>query len=56
LRDLLAHDLRGATSDLFHFDGDRCDRVVANVMTRLSEAREQGGTPRDLTTHEPPEE
>jgi RNA polymerase sigma-70 factor (ECF subfamily) len=49
LREALAHDLLDVTGDLFRFESERCDRVVASVMTRLSEAREQGGSPLHLT-------
>jgi RNA polymerase sigma-70 factor (ECF subfamily) len=45
LREALAHDLMDVSGDLFRFDGDRCDRVVSNVITRVSEAREQRGGP-----------
>jgi putative membrane protein len=48
LRALLAHDLQDVTGDLFRFEGEQCDRVVADVMTRLSGAREQRGGPMHL--------
>jgi putative membrane protein len=48
LRELLAHDLQDVTGDLFRFEGEQCDRVVADVMTRLSGAREQRGGPMHL--------
>ena len=35
LRQALAQDLDSATADLFSFDGDRCDRIVAAVLARL---------------------
>lgn len=35
LREGLSQDLDLATSDAFSFDGARCDRVVAGVLTRL---------------------
>ena len=34
LRESLARELDMATGDLFHFGGDRCDRVVAGVLAR----------------------
>jgi RNA polymerase sigma-70 factor (ECF subfamily) len=37
LREALARDLDRATSDVFGFAGARCDRIVANVLSRLSE-------------------
>jgi RNA polymerase sigma-70 factor (ECF subfamily) len=37
LREALARDLDRATSDVFGFAGARCDRIVANVLARLSE-------------------
>ncbi len=35
LREALAHDMDGATVDVFGFAGERCDRVVAGVLARL---------------------
>jgi len=35
LREGLARDFDGATSDVFGFAGERCDRIVANVLARL---------------------
>jgi len=35
LRESLAKDIDGATVDAFGFAGDRCDRIVANVLARL---------------------
>ena len=32
LREKLARDMDRATGDVFGFDGDRCDRVVARVL------------------------
>jgi hypothetical protein len=34
LRASLAADLDAATSDVFGFAGDRCDRIVASVLSR----------------------
>lgn len=34
LREWLARELDMATGDLFHFGGERCDRVVAGVLAR----------------------
>jgi len=34
LRESLARDLDMATPDVFHFGGERCDRVVAGVLAR----------------------
>src|SRR5436190_21484146 len=36
LRAALAHDIDVATGDVFAFAGARCDRIVANVLARLS--------------------
>lgn len=38
LRKLLTHDLDLSTHDMFEFDGDNCDRVVANVLQRVQRA------------------
>lgn len=35
LRAALAQDLDQATTDIFRFDGARCDRIVAHVLDRL---------------------
>ena len=35
LRDALAHDVDVAAADVFSFAGERCDRIVANVLERL---------------------
>jgi RNA polymerase sigma-70 factor (ECF subfamily) len=40
LREALARELDFALEDAFGFDGERCNRIVANVMRRL---RERGG-------------
>jgi RNA polymerase sigma-70 factor (ECF subfamily) len=37
LREALARDLDLATSDVFGFAGERCDRIVAAVLARVSE-------------------
>jgi RNA polymerase sigma-70 factor (ECF subfamily) len=37
LREALARDLDVATSDVFGFAGERCDRIVAAVLARVSE-------------------
>ena len=36
LRESLARDVDRAYGDAFGFAGERCDRIVANVMARLS--------------------
>lgn len=38
LREALASDLDHAERDVFSFDGERCDRIVAHVMARLAGA------------------
>jgi len=35
LREALARDLDAATTDVFGFAGERCDRIVAGVLARL---------------------
>src|SRR5262245_43801103 len=35
LREALARDLDAATTDVFGFAGERCDRIVASVLARL---------------------
>jgi RNA polymerase sigma-70 factor (ECF subfamily) len=35
LRESLARDLDTATGDVFHFGGERCDRIVAGVLARF---------------------
>jgi RNA polymerase sigma-70 factor (ECF subfamily) len=45
LREGLARDIDMAIGDAFSFDGERCDRIVAAVLTRLAAAeiaRERG--------------
>jgi RNA polymerase sigma-70 factor (ECF subfamily) len=37
LREALARELDFALEDAFGFDGERCNRIVANVMRRLGE-------------------
>jgi RNA polymerase sigma factor (sigma-70 family) len=37
LREALARDIDSATADVFAFAGDRCDRIVANVLARARE-------------------
>jgi RNA polymerase sigma-70 factor (ECF subfamily) len=34
LREALARDIDRATIDVFHFDGERCDRIVARVLAQ----------------------
>ena len=36
LRESLAQDIDGAEREIFSFDGERCDRIVANVLHRLA--------------------
>ena len=36
LREALAHELDVATQDVFGFDGERCDRIVASVLARIA--------------------
>ena len=36
LREALARDLDAATADVFGFAGERCDRIVAGVLTALA--------------------
>jgi RNA polymerase sigma-70 factor (ECF subfamily) len=36
LRQSLERDVDTAAADIFGFDGARCDRIVANVLARLS--------------------
>jgi RNA polymerase sigma-70 factor (ECF subfamily) len=55
LRETLARDLNGATVDLFGFAGERCDRIVENVMTKLPRAPERSGSPVHLKTNQPPQ-
>ncbi len=35
LRDALSRDLDAVTLEVFSFDGDRCDRIVAGVLARV---------------------
>jgi RNA polymerase sigma-70 factor, ECF subfamily len=39
LRDALARDLDAATSSVFGFAGERCDRIVAGVLARCGATR-----------------
>ena len=39
LREGLSRDADFALGDAFSFDGERCDRIVANVLARLAENR-----------------
>lgn len=41
LREALASDVDRALGDAFSFDGARCDRIVAGVMTKLDKERER---------------
>lgn len=41
LREALASDVDRALGDAFSFDGARCDRIVAGVMTKLGQERER---------------
>ena len=36
LREALARDMDSATMDVFGFAGERCDRIVANVLARVT--------------------
>jgi RNA polymerase sigma-70 factor (ECF subfamily) len=38
LREALARDIDRATVDVFHFDGERCDRIVARVLAQTHPA------------------
>jgi RNA polymerase sigma-70 factor (ECF subfamily) len=40
LREGLSRDADFALGDAFSFDGERCDRIVANVLARLAENRD----------------
>jgi len=40
LREALARDFDSATLSAFSFDGARCDRIVAHVLTKLAENRD----------------
>jgi RNA polymerase sigma-70 factor (ECF subfamily) len=39
LREALARDMDAATIEVFGFAGERCDRIVAAVLSRLDDAR-----------------
>lgn len=43
LREGLSRDIDMATADAFAFDGERCDRIVARVLTSVAEDRESPG-------------
>jgi len=43
LREALARDLDTATGDVFSFAGERCDRVVAGVLSRLPAVDAEAG-------------
>jgi len=44
LRESLSRDLDTATADAFCFAGERCDRIVANVLERVRQSNPQGET------------
>jgi RNA polymerase sigma-70 factor (ECF subfamily) len=44
LRESLAQDIDLAGSELFGFAGARCDRIVANVMSRIDTRGESSWT------------
>lgn len=44
LRESLAHDVDRAMADAFSFDGARCDRIVAAVMSRMQHGTHQAGS------------
>jgi RNA polymerase sigma-70 factor, ECF subfamily len=46
LRQAMARDLDSATVDIFGFAGDRCDRIVSTVLSRLAAAGSEQGQPR----------
>lgn len=43
LREGLSRDVDMAINDAFSFDGERCDRIVAAVLARVTEDRESAG-------------
>ncbi|MEO8185944.1 MAG: RNA polymerase sigma factor [Burkholderiaceae bacterium] len=45
LRESLSRDVDLVIGDAFSFDGDRCDRIVANVLTKLAESRDVSPSP-----------
>ena len=45
LRESLSRDVDLVISDAFSFDGGRCDRIVANVLTKLAENRDVPRSP-----------
>jgi RNA polymerase sigma-70 factor (ECF subfamily) len=42
LREALSEELDGATQDVFGFDGERCDRIVASVLARIGAVHPDG--------------
>jgi RNA polymerase sigma-70 factor (ECF subfamily) len=42
LREALAEELDVATQDVFGFDGERCDRIVAHVLVRIGAMHPSG--------------
>jgi RNA polymerase sigma-70 factor (ECF subfamily) len=44
LRESLAHDIDLAERDVFEFGGAHCDRVVANVLSRVAGEDDQGSS------------
>lgn len=40
LRESLSRDVDLVINDAFSFDGGRCDRIVAHVLTKLAESRD----------------
>ena len=44
LREGLSRDVDLATGDAFSFDGERCDRIVANVLAKLANDPESAGS------------
>ena len=42
LRASLSEELDDATQDVFGFDGERCDRIVANVLARVGAVHPSG--------------
>ena len=45
LRESLSRDVDLVISDAFAFEGGRCDRIVANVLTKLAESRDVSRSP-----------
>jgi RNA polymerase sigma-70 factor (ECF subfamily) len=42
MREGLSRDMDMAYADAFSFDGERCDRIVAGVLSRLKEKEAPG--------------